>query len=43
MYGRTAPLFDTGAEAYAWLNSTVAIGFNEVSLRHVRYRIYEVR
>ena len=43
MYGRTTPLFDTGAEAYGWLNSTVAIGFNEVSLRHVRYRVYALR
>lgn len=43
MYGRTTPLFDTGAEPYAWLNSTVAIGLNEVSLNHVRYRVYAVR
>jgi hypothetical protein len=43
MHGRTTPLFETGAEAYAWLNSTVAIGFNVVSLRHVGYRVYAVR
>ncbi|MER7460612.1 DUF3237 domain-containing protein [Micromonospora sp. NPDC126480] len=43
MYGRTTPLFDTGAEAYAWLNSTVTVAFNEVSLSRVRYRVYALR
>lgn len=43
MYARTAPLFETGAEAYSWLNSTVTIAINELSLHHVRYRVYEVK
>jgi Protein of unknown function (DUF3237) len=43
MYARTAPLFETGAEPYMWLNATVAIGFNQFSLRHVDYRIYAVK
>jgi hypothetical protein len=43
MYGRTTLLFETGAQAYAWLNSTVAIGVNEVSLSHVGYRVYAMR
>jgi hypothetical protein len=43
MYTRTAPLFETGADAYSWLNSTVTIAFNELSLGHVVYRVYSVR
>lgn len=43
MYGRTAPLFETGSDRYAWLNSTVTIAVNELSLDHVGYRVYAVR
>ena len=43
MHARSAPLFETGAERYAWLNSTVAIAVNELSLNHVNYRVYSVR
>ncbi|MEV0389578.1 DUF3237 domain-containing protein [Nonomuraea sp. NPDC050643] len=43
LYARTAPLFETGAENYSWLNSTVAIGLNELSLKHVLYRVYSIR
>jgi hypothetical protein len=42
-YLRTAPLFETGAEAYHWLNSTVAIGLNELSREHITYRVYGVK
>ncbi|MGW4065500.1 DUF3237 domain-containing protein [Amycolatopsis sp. NPDC004747] len=42
-YVRTAPLFETGADAYSWLNSTVTIAVNELSMRHVGYRVYEVK
>ncbi|GAA3614030.1 DUF3237 domain-containing protein [Nonomuraea rosea] len=43
MHARTAPLFETGAAGYAWLNSTVAIAINELSLHHVNYRVYSVQ
>jgi hypothetical protein len=41
MYARTAPLFETGADAYRWLNATVAAGLVvELSLEHIRYQVY---
>jgi len=41
MYGRTAPLFETGADAYRWLNGTVAVAlFVELSLQHIGYQVY---
>ena len=41
MYARTAPLFETGADAYRWLNGTVAVGLVvELSLEHIRYQVY---
>lgn len=41
MYARTAPLFETGADAYRWLNGTVAVGLIvELSLEHIRYQVY---
>ncbi|MFG1679743.1 DUF3237 domain-containing protein [Nonomuraea sp. NPDC049269] len=43
MHARSAPLFETGAERYAWLNSTVAIAVNELSLNHVNYRVYRIK
>ncbi|MFC4013684.1 DUF3237 domain-containing protein [Nonomuraea purpurea] len=43
MHARSAPLFETGADPYTWLNSTVAIAVNELSLDHVNYRIYSIK
>lgn len=43
IYARSAPLFETGSEPYAWLNSTVTVAINEFSLSRVNYRIYAVR
>lgn len=41
MYGRTAPLFETGSDPYQWLNRTVAVGMvSELSLQHIRYHVY---
>jgi uncharacterized protein DUF3237 len=41
MYARTTPLFETGADAYRWLNGTVAVGLVvELSLEHIRYQVY---
>ncbi|MDA0637843.1 DUF3237 domain-containing protein [Nonomuraea sp. MCN248] len=42
MHARSAPLFETGAERYAWLNSTVTVAVNELALDHVDYRVYRV-
>ncbi|HUR09373.1 MAG TPA: DUF3237 domain-containing protein [Nonomuraea sp.] len=43
MHARSMPLFETGAERYSWLNSTVAIAVNELSLDHVEYRVYSIQ
>ena len=41
MYGRTAPLFETASDHYAWLNRTVSVGIVvELSLQHIRYQVY---
>ena len=37
---RTTPKFETGDERYAWLNSLVCVGYNELSPDHIDYRIY---
>lgn len=42
IYFRTTPRFETGAEAYAWLNTTVAIGVGAAAPNRVMYRIYAV-
>ncbi|GGO69028.1 DUF3237 domain-containing protein [Nonomuraea cavernae] len=43
MHARSAPLFETGADRYAWLNGTITMAINELSLNHVNYRIYAIR
>lgn len=43
MFARSSPLFETGAEKYAWLNSTVTVAINEFSMNQVNYRIYAVK
>lgn len=44
MHARTAPLFETGSDEYAWLNHTVAIGnVVELGLDHIRYQVFAVR
>jgi hypothetical protein len=43
MYARSSPLFETGDERYAWLNSVHTVAVNEFSLREVRYDVAEVR
>ncbi len=43
VYARSVPQFDTGAEAYSWLNRAVTVAVNQVSLDHVDYRIFLVR
>lgn len=39
---RSAPLFETGAEPYQWLNAVTTVAINELGPRHVNYRILEV-
>ncbi|MFE9333168.1 DUF3237 domain-containing protein [Streptomyces sp. NPDC006925] len=41
-YFRTNPLFETGAERYAWLNGTVGVGSGHFVEGGVAYRVSEV-
>ena len=42
-YARSAPLFETGADEYGWLNEAVTVAVNQLSPTHVDYRIFLVR
>ena len=37
---RTAPTFETGAEAYAWLNDVQAVGIGTAGADSVTYEVY---
>jgi len=39
---RTAPLFETGDERYAWLNTAQAVGLGAVGNGNVTYDVYQV-
>ena len=41
-YFRTAPLFETAAETYAWLNRVLAVGIGRRTSRQVCYAVYAV-
>lgn len=41
-YFRVAPLFETSAERYEWLNRAMAVGFGRRSRAQVRYSVYMV-
>ena len=41
-YFRTAPMFETAAEQYAWLNRVLAVGIGRRTSRQVSYTIYAV-
>jgi hypothetical protein len=41
-YFRTAPTFETGAEAYRWLNNIVCIGTGKLTAKGGEYEIFEV-
>ena len=42
-YFRVAPMFETGAERYAWLNKILAVGVGErLPPNEVRYTIFEI-
>ena len=39
---RSAPLFETGDERYAWINDVQCVGIGEVEGSTVRYQVYEL-
>lgn len=41
-YFRTTPRFETGAEQYAWLNRTVAVGVGQRTPTGIAYRVFRV-
>ncbi|MEU4742691.1 DUF3237 domain-containing protein [Actinosynnema sp. NPDC023658] len=42
-YFRTTPLFETGAERYAWLNDIVCVGSGYVVEAGIAYKVWRVR
>jgi hypothetical protein len=40
---RTAPLFETGDERYAWLNNVQAVGIGKGGTNEVTYDVYALR
>lgn len=42
VYFRTAPIFETGDDRYAWLNGIVTVGIGEALGGAVRYDVFEV-
>ena len=42
-YFRTAPMFETASEKYAWLNRVLAIGIGRRTSRQVCYTVYAIR
>src|SRR6266851_4949887 len=41
-YFRTAPIFETAAEKYAWLNRVLAVGLGRRTVNQVLYTVYSV-
>ncbi|HEU4371495.1 MAG TPA: DUF3237 domain-containing protein [Methylomirabilota bacterium] len=41
-YFRTAPLFETASDRYAWLNRLLAVGIGRRTREHVAYTMYAV-
>ena len=41
-YFRVAPLFETAAPQYAWLNGILAVGVGQLVTGGVAYRVYEI-
>ena len=41
-YFRTAPMFETASEKYAWLNRVLAVGIGRRTSRQVCYTVYAV-
>jgi uncharacterized protein DUF3237 len=41
-YMRTTPMFETGAEAYAWLNDIVCVATGRLTAQGLSYEVFEV-
>ena len=41
-YFRTAPVFETGAEKYAWMNNIISVAVGTRVPTEVRYKIFEI-
>jgi len=41
-YMRTSPLFETGAEAYAWLNDVVCVATGRLTEQGLNYDVFQV-
>jgi hypothetical protein len=41
-YFRTAPMFETATDRYAWINNIVAVGVGERLVDGVRYEVFEI-
>jgi hypothetical protein len=41
-YFRTAPMFETATDRYAWINNIVAVGVGERLMDGVRYEVFEI-
>ena len=41
-YWRIVPVFETGAEKYAWMNNIVAVGVHRTLPGKVAYRVYQI-
>jgi len=41
-YFRTTPLFETGAEAYAWLNDVVCVATGQLTEPGLTYEVFQV-
>lgn len=42
-YFRTAPVYETGSEKYAWLNSIQAVGVGRITEDGIGYDLYEIK
>ena len=40
IYWRTAPMFETSAEPYLWMNGILAVGLGGFEEGRVRYRVF---
>jgi hypothetical protein len=42
VYWRTAPMFETSAEPYLWLNGVLAVGLGGFGDGQVNYRVFSL-
>lgn len=42
LYARILPMFETGAQKYAWLNNIVSVGVHRAMPGKVAYRVYHI-